>query len=125
MGKGAYLLACSAAAGIISAIWFVSWASGHDGMDGLIIVTLLAGVVLDLILLARDNEFLVIVSVGCYGIAVIRLLTNSVGSFVDAYQGIKMFGDASQVTTIVRMSVVMGISVLLSIVAAFLNRRKE
>ena len=125
LGKGAYLLVCAAILGIISMMWFVLWASRHDGMDGLIVAMLLLGVALDLILLVRDNEFLIIISVGCYSIAVVRLLTNSVGSFVDAYQGVKMFGDSSQVTTIVKMSVIMGISVLISIIAAFLNRRKE
>ena len=44
---------------------------------------------------------------------------------MDAFQGINMFGDATQVNTIVSISVVMGIGVALSVIASFLKRVKE
>jgi hypothetical protein len=41
---------------------------------------------------------------------------------VDAFQGINMFGDATQVGNIVSIAIVMGIGVLLTIISGFLRR---
>ena len=94
-------------------------------MNSFIVAALAVGIVLDVILFFKDNDFVIIATVVCYTAAMVTLLTDSVGSFVDAYQGIVMFGDASQVGTITSIAVTMGIGVLLSIVASFLKREKE
>ena len=52
-------------------------------------------------------------------------VTNQVGSFVDAFQGINMFGDATQVGTIISISIVMAVSMVLTVLAGFMRRKKE
>lgn len=122
---GFYFTALAALAGIVSAIRFLMWAPKHNSMDAVIIAALAAGIILDIILFVKDNDYIIILSTICYSAAVVKLLTDSVGSFVDAFQGINMFGDASQVNTVISIAVIMGISTLLSIIAGFLKRVKE
>lgn len=91
-------------------------------MDYIILAALAAGCLLDVILVFRDNAYMVIAATACYSIAGVKLLTNSVGSFVDAFQGINMFGDATQVGTIISIAGVMFVGIVLSICAGFLKR---
>lgn len=121
---GFYFLVITAIIGIISLIRFAVWAPAHNTMDAVIIVALVIGIVLNVILLIKDNDYLIILMTACYSVATIKVLTDSVGSFVDAFQGINMFGDATQVGTIISISAVMGVGVLLSIIASFLKRVK-
>ena len=121
---GFYFLVVTAIIGIVSLICFAVWAPAHNTMDTVIIAALVIGIVLNIILLIKDNDYLIILMTACYSVATIKVLTDSVGSFVDAFQGINMFGDASQVGTIISISAVMGVGVLLSIIASFLKRVK-
>lgn len=122
---GFYVILLAALLGIISIIRFTMWGSAHNTLDEITMAALIAAVVVDIILLVKDNDYLIIVATICYSVAMVKLLTDSVGSFVDAFQGIKMFGDATQVGTIVSISVVIGGSVLVSIISGFLKRVKE
>lgn len=122
---GFYFVVLAGIFAIISAVRFLSWAPGHNGMDSIIIAALVIGIVLDIILMVKDNDYLIVLTTACYSVAAVKLLTNSVGSFVDAFQGINMFGDSTQVGTIISISAVMGISILLSIIAGFLKRVKK
>ncbi|HJC44396.1 MAG TPA: hypothetical protein H9756_12115 [Candidatus Mediterraneibacter gallistercoris] len=122
---GFYFIVLAALLGIISVIRFVMWGSAHDALDTVTIIALIVAIVFDIILMVKDNDYLVIAATACYSIATVKLLTDSVGSFVDAFQGINMFGDASQVGTIISISAVMGVSILLSIISGFLKRVKE
>ena len=122
---GYYLTAAAAVAGVISAIRFALWAPSHNAMDVVIVIGLIAGIIIDVLLFIKDNEFLMVISTVCYSVALFKMLTDSVGSFVDSYQGINMFGDATQVGTILSISAVMSVSVALSIIAAFMKRVKE
>lgn len=122
---GYYLTAAAAIIAIISLVRFVLWAPAHYAMDMMIVAGLAVGILIDVVLFFKDNEYLMVLSTACYSVAVFKLLTNSVGSFVDSYQGINMFGDSTQVGTILSISIVMAISVLLSIVASFMARTKE
>ena len=122
---GFYFTVLAALLGIISVIRFVMWGSAHDTLDTVTILALIVAIVLDIILMVKDNDYLVIAATACYSIAAVKLLTDSVGSFVDAFQGINIFGDASQVGTIISISAVMGVSILLSIISGFLKRVKE
>lgn len=122
---GFYFVVLAVIAAVVSVIRFMMWAPKHNGMDGVIIAALAAGIVLDIVLMVKDNDYVMVLSTICYSVAAVKILTDSVGSFVDAFQGINMFGDASQVNTIISIAVVMGISVLLSIIASFLKRVKE
>lgn len=122
---GFYFIVLAGITAVISAIRFLMWAPKHSSMDMVVAVMLVIGIVIDVVLMIKDNDYLVILSTACYSVAVVKLLTNSVGSFVDALQGINMFGDSSQVGTIVSISVVMAVSVILSVIAGFLKRVKE
>lgn len=121
---GFYFLAITAVIGIISVIRFAIWATAHNTMDYIIIVALVIGVVLNVILMVKDNNYIIILMTACYSVAGIKVLTDSAGSFVDAFQGISMFGDATQVGTIISISGVIGVGILLSIIASFLKRNK-
>lgn len=109
---------------VISLVRFSLWAPEHNGTDMIITCAIVVGVILDIYLIIKDNEYIMILSVAVYSIGAIKLLTNSVGSFVDAIQGINMFGDSSQVSTILSISILLMISVLLSIIAAFMKKVK-
>lgn len=109
---GFYFLAITAVIGIISVIRFAIWATAHNTMDYIIIVALVIGVVLNVILMVKDNNYIIILMTACYSVAGIKVLTDSVGSFVDAFQGISMFGDATQVGTIISISGVIGVGCL-------------
>lgn len=122
---GFYIVLAAAAAAVVSVIRFAAWAPAHQAMDTAILGALAAGIICDVILIARDCDYLMIISTACYSFGLFRLLTNSVGSFVDAYQGINMFGDATQVNTILSISMVMAVSAVLSIVGSFFKRVKE
>lgn len=122
---GFYFIVLAPLLGIISFIRYVMWAPAHNAMDIIIVAALVIGIVLDIVLIMKDSDYLVILTTVCYSIATVKLLTNSVGSFVDAFQGINMFGDATQVGTIISIGSVMGISILLSIISGFLRRVKE
>lgn len=122
---GFYFVLLAALLGIISIVRFVMWGSAHKTLDMVTIAALAAAVIINVILMVKDIDYLVIAGTVCYSIAAVKLLTDSVGSFVDAFQGIKMFGDATQVGTIVSISVGIGVSILLSIISGFLKREKE
>ncbi|MGN1139720.1 MAG: hypothetical protein ACI4TF_00825 [Oliverpabstia sp.] len=122
---GFYFAVLAGAVAIVSVVRFMLWAPKHSAMDMLIIVALFVGIILDFLLFFKDNDLVVIITTACYSIAVVKLLTDSVGSFVDAFQGIKMFGDATQVSTILSIATVMAVSVILSIIASFMKREKE
>lgn len=121
---GFYFIAAAGILAIVSLVQFLMWAPAHSSMDAVIVAALVIGFLADAILCIKDNDYLTIAATICYSIAVMKLLTNSVGSFVDAFQGINMFGDATQVSTIISIAAVMGIGTLLSIIAGFLKRVK-
>lgn len=122
---GFYLIVIAAAAAVISLIRFCTWAPAHNAMDATIAAALAAAIVMNVIMAVRDEDILVVLSTACYAYALFRHLTNQVGSFVDAFQGINMFGDASQVGTIISIAVVMAVSAALMILAGFMRREKE
>ena len=122
---GFYFLAIIAVIEIVSLIRFIIWGTAHKTMDTVIVAAFLLGIILNIILMIKDNSYSIIVMTACYSVAGIKILTDSVGSFVDAFQGISMFGDATQVRTIISLSTVIGVGVLLSIIASFLERNRK
>ncbi len=122
---GFYFIILAGVMAIVSFVRFVMWAPAHDAMDAVIIAALVAGVALDVVLMIWDNDYLVILATACYSLAVAKFLSDSVGSFVDALQGIHMFGDSAQVGTILSISAGMAVSVVLSMVAGFLKRGRK
>lgn len=122
---GFYLIMIAAAAAVISLIRFCTWAPAHNAMDTTIVLALAAGIVMNLVMVVKDEDLLVVLSTACYAYALFRHLTNQVGSFVDAFQGINMFGDATQVGNIVSIAIVMAVGAILPILAGFIRREKE
>lgn len=121
---GFYFLIVTAVIGIVSLIRFVIWAPAHNAMDTMVVAAIIIGLILNVILFVKGHDFLIVLMTASYSVATVKILTDSVGSFVDAFQGINMFGDATQVGTIVSISAVLAVGVLLSIIASFLKRVK-
>lgn len=121
---GFYFVVLAGILAIVSCVRFLLWAPAHSSMDVMIVAALVVGIVLDVVLIFKDNAYLVILTTVCYTVAGVKVLTNSVGSFVDAFQGINMFGDATQVGTIGSIAALILVSAVLSIISGFLNRTK-
>ena len=123
-GAGGYVAVAAAAAAIVSLVRFAGWAPSHGAMDGWIVGALVVALALTGLLFFKAHAYVMIGLTSCYTLAMARLLSISVGSFVDALKGINMFGDSSQVGTILSIAGLMLASVLLSIVAGFLKHTK-
>lgn len=122
---GFYTIVAAALFEVAGLIWFMTWAPAHEAEDMLIPVAIIVGIALTVFTFFRDIDIIMVLIAVCYCLSVIRLLTDSIGSFVDAFQNIVMFGDATQVSTILSMAGVMGIGLLLVIIACFMKREKE
>jgi hypothetical protein len=103
---GFYLVLISVVAGIVATIYYVNWSTGISA------------------LLKWDNDYIVIAATVGYAIALFQLLSDSVGSFVDAFQGIVMFGDATQVGSILTIVYILAASSVCMIIAGFMRRVK-
>lgn len=117
----------SLAAGILALaalVIFLTWAPGHNAMNPVIPITLAAGIAIELLLYFLDVSYFGVAATACFSVAFFTLLSDSVGSFVDALQGIVMFGDSTQVGIIVTMSALIFIGILSSILSCFIKRRK-
>ncbi len=121
---GFYLAVFGGFAAIISIIRYVTWAPSHNAMNEIILAALLLGIIIDVVLIWYDNDYLLIAATAFYSISFLKLLVDSVGSFVDAFQGINMFGDSTQVSTIISISCFMAVSVIMTILASFMKRVK-
>lgn len=124
-GVGFYFLILAAVLALVSFARYMQWAPLHYAMSPVILIGLIAGFAVNILLLFWDNEYVVIITTVLYAVGLFQLLVNSVGSFVDAYQGIVMFGDPTQVGTIVSISVGIAGSCIAMIIAGFLTRVKQ
>ncbi len=122
---GFYIVVLAALAGIVSGGMFLMWGKSAGASPFLIVAALGLGVVCDVILMLKEIIWLNLIVSVSYTYAVVKLITDNVGSFVDKYQGINLFGDAGQVDTIISISIVIGIAVFLSFAAGFMKRVKE
>lgn len=108
---------------ISSAIYF-AWAPNHNAFHSIIPITLVSGAVADILLFFLDISYLGVAATTLLSIAFFNLLSDSVGSFVDAMKGIVMFGDSSQVGIIITISALILMAILLTILSCFMKRRK-
>lgn len=123
-GIGFYFLLLAGVLAVASFLYYLTWARANYAVSTLVLVGLGAGFALNVLILFFDSDYLVVgITVG-YSVALCQLLVDSVGSFADAYQGIVMFGDPTQVGTIIRIGLIIGAGVLASIVSGFVARRK-
>ena len=109
---------------VISTIYYVSWAQANFAMNSVVVIAMAAGLAVNLLLLFVDSDYLVVILTALYGVGMIQLLVDNAGSFADAYQGIVMFGDPTQVGTVLTIAALAAVAALAVIVAGFMNRRK-
>ena len=120
---GFYLLLVAAAFGIAATVYYLTWSTGNHSMNPVAVAGFAAGVAVNVLLLFWDNDYLVIALTALYSVGLFQLLVDSAGSFADAYQGIVMFGDPTQVGTILSIGAVMAVGIAATIAAGFLKRR--
>ena len=121
---GFYLLLVALVFAVISTIYYVSWAQANFAMNSVVVIAMAAGLAVNLLLLFVDSDYLVVILTALYGVGMIQLLVDNAGSFADAYQGIVMFGDPTQVGTVLSIAALAAVAALAVIVAGFRNRRK-
>ena len=121
---GFYLLLVALVFAVISTIYYVSWAQANFAMNSVVVIAMAAGLAVNLLLLFVDSDYLVVILTALYGVGMIQLLVDNAGSFADAYQGIVMFGDPTQVGTVLTIAALAAVAALTVIVAGFMNRRK-
>ena len=122
---GFYLVLLASVLGIISVIRYFLWAATNDSLDYVIIISFVIGILFNTLLMLKENDFAMILTTTCYSIAGVKILTNSVGSFVDALQGINMFGDATQVGNIIAIVVFVLLAIILSMIVSFTTLSKS
>ena len=121
---GFYLLLVALVFAVISTIYYVSWAQANFAMNSVVVIAMAAGLAVNLLLLFVDSDYLVVILTALYGVGMIQLLVDNAGSFADAYQGIVMFGDPTQVGTVLTIAALAAVAALATIIAGFMNRRK-
>ena len=122
---GFYLIIISMLICAVSLVRFLMWAPKHGTFDWIVIAGFAVGLIADAVLLAKEYPILIVIATAAYSIGAVKILTDSVGSFVDAFQGIQMFGDATQVHNIISIAAVAGVGILISVIAAFCKRVNE
>ena len=118
------LLVLAAVLAVVSAVYYILWARANFALNTIVVLGLGVGFALNLLLLFLDSDFLVVLLTALYSSALLQLLVDSAGSFADAYQGIVMFGDPTQVGTILTIGAIIAGSVVAVILSGFLGRRK-
>lgn len=121
---GAYLTILAMLVGVIGLVRYISWSSSHGGVDPIVAVGFVIAMVFDVVLICRDDSIFCILATVGYSLALFSLLADSVGTFVDMFQGINMFGDVTQIGNIVFISVFAAVSAVLSIIVSFMPIRK-
>ena len=121
---GFWVVVLALAAAVISLVRYIGWAPAHNALNVLVILSLIIGIIPNIASLVIDEDLILVAVTACYAFAAFRHLADQVGSFVDAFQGINMFGDASQVGNIVSIGICMVCGTLLAIVSGFLKREK-
>ncbi|MHC1721768.1 MAG: hypothetical protein AB9836_01040 [Aminipila sp.] len=121
---GIWPLLLAAVFAVVSFIRYFIWAQANYAMNNLVLIGLAAGFAVNVMLFVIDSDYLIILLTVLYSIALLQLVVDSVGSFVDAYQGIVMFGDPTQVGAILILCALIGAGVLCVIISGFMQRRR-
>ena len=120
---GFYLLLAGILAIISSAYYFI-WSKANYTYNPVVSISWGVGLLVNILLLFWDSDYLVILLTALYSTGVFQLLVDSAGSFADAYQGIVMFGDPTQVGTILTISAIIAVGIIACIAAGFIGRKK-
>ena len=121
---GFYLLLIAMILGIIATISYVVWGNANYAMNNVVWIAMCAGLAVNLLLLFLDSDYLLVGLTALYSVGMLQLIVDNAGSFADAYQGIVMFGDPTQVGAVLTMVGLIAAGVIAVIVAGFLGRRK-
>lgn len=121
---GFYLLLLAGVLAIASGVYYLLWSTANYNMNPVVPIAWGVGLLVNLLLLFWDNDYLVILLTALYSVGLFRLLVDSAGSFADAYQGIVMFGDPTQIGTILTISAIIAVGIIACIVAGFMGRKK-
>lgn len=120
---GSWFLVISGALALAALAVYLIWAPAHHAFHAIVPAALAAGAAAEALLYFTDVSYLGVAATALFSTAFFTLLSDSVGSFVDAFQGIVMFGDSSQLGIILLISTLIFACILLSILSCFVKRR--
>lgn len=122
---GFYIGLAGGLAAIASLIVYCMYgkASG-DGVNPWIIVSLLLVVAAEVATLFVDNDWVAALAPAVCMLALCRFVMDTVYTFVGYFFGLAMFGDVSMMPWVIRVCVLIAVTLLALIVAAFMRKRK-
>lgn len=121
---GFYLLLIAMVLGIIATISYVVWGNANYAMNNVVVIVMGVGLAVNLLMLFVDSDYLLVALTALYSVGMFQLIVDNAGSFADAYQGIVMFGDPTQVGAVLTMAGMIAAGVIAVIVAGFIGRKK-
>lgn len=121
---GFYLLLIAMVLGIIATISYVVWGNANYAMNNVVVIAMGAGLAVNLLMLFVDSDYLLVGLTALYSVGMFQLIVDNAGSFADAYQGIVMFGDPTQVGAVLTMAGMIAAGVIAVIIAGFIGRKK-
>jgi len=122
---GVYVLLAALLLQSASLINYLAWAIGLNNMDAIVMGGLALGLLTGIGTLLLSSDLLVVVSTALCSCGVLQLVVTNAGSFADAYQGIVMFGDPSQVGRILSICITAVLAVVMLIIAGFMGFGKQ
>ena len=121
---GFYLLLVAMVLGVIATISYVVWGNANYTMNNVVVIAMGVGLAVNLLMLLVDSDYLLVALTALYSVGMLQLIVDNAGSFADAYQGIVMFGDPTQVGAVLTMAGLIAAGVIAVIVAGFIGRKK-
>lgn len=121
---GFYLLLIAIILGIVATISYTVWGNANYALNKVVVIAMGAGLAVNLLMLFVDSDYLLVGLTALYSVGMFQLIVDNAGSFADAYQGIVMFGDPTQVGAVLTMAGMIAVCVISVIVAGFIGRRK-
>ncbi len=121
---GFYLLLLAGVLAIASGAYYLIWSTANYALNPVVPIAWGVGLLVNILLIFWDNDYLLIILTALYSVGLFQLLVDSAGSFADAYQGIVMFGDPTQVGTILTISAIIAVGIVACIAAGFMGRKK-
>lgn len=121
---GFYLLLIAIILGIAATISYTVWGNANYALNKVVVIAMGAGLAVNLLMLFVDSDYLLVGLTALYSVGMFQLIVDNAGSFADAYQGIVMFGDPTQVGAVLTMAGMIAAGVIAVIVAGFIGRKK-
>ena len=100
------------------------WGNANYALNKVVVIAMGAGLAVNLLMLFVDSDYLLVGLTALYSVGMFQLIVDNAGSFADAYQGIVMFGDPTQVGAVLTMAGMIAVCVISVIVAGFIGRKK-